>query len=211
VTVCRLFRSKGVSELVRALYDVRDAVPSAVLLVVGEEMEGGYLDELRAMARDLGLHDRVRFLGHRDDVAAVMAAADLFSMPSDYEPFGLVYAEAMAMELPVVALDNGGTVEVVQHEVDGLLSAPGDREGLAANLRALLLDPERRAAYGARGRRRVEEQFTTQRMANDAADVYDYLARPHPEEVDGRSGSLGVAIDDGESPTRNGHAGHLGH
>ena len=74
------------------------------------------------------------------------------------------------MALPVVALDNGGTVEVVEHGVTGLLSAPGDREALAANLRALLLDPERRAAYGASGRRRVEQLFTTQRMAADTAE-----------------------------------------
>ena len=70
----------------------------------------------------------MRFLGRRDDVPAVMAAADVFAMPSEWEPFGLVYAEAMAMALPVVALDNGGTVEVVEPGETGLLSAPDDGE-----------------------------------------------------------------------------------
>ena len=74
-------------------------------------------------------------------------------MPSQYEPFGLVFAEAMAMTLPVVALANGGAVEVVENGVTGLLSAPGDAEALADNLRTLLLDPKQRAAFGARGRR----------------------------------------------------------
>ncbi len=210
ITVCRLFRSKGVSEVVQAMHDVREAVPSAVLLVVGEEMEWGYLDELRGMAHDLQIDDRVHFLGRRDDVPALMAAADVFAMPSEYEPFGLVYAEAMAMELPVVALDNGGTVEVVEHEADGLLSPPGDRDALADNLRALLLDPGRRAAYGAHGRRRVEQCFTTQRMAANTAAVYELLARDRPDDVGGRSGTLDPGVDRGESPKRNGHAGHLG-
>ena len=141
------------SELIQALHDVSDEVPTAVLLVVGEETEAGYLDELRAMVRAYDLDGRVRFLGRRDDVPALMAGADVFAMPSMFEPFGLVFAEAMAMALPVVALDNGGTVEVVEQGVTGLLSAPGDRDALAANLRRLLLDPDTRAAYGKRGTR----------------------------------------------------------
>lgn len=209
VTVCRLFRSKGPSELVQALHDISDAVPDAVLLIVGEEMEGGYLAELQAMARELEVADRVLFLGHRDDVPAVMAASDVFSMPSEWEPFGLVYAEAMAMALPVVALDNGGTVEVVHHGVDGLLSAPGDRDALADNLRTLLLDPALRAAYGTRGRRHVEQEFTTQRMAADTADVYARLVPRQPEPADG-PGTLADETDRDEGPKRNGHAGHVG-
>lgn len=173
LTACRLFRSKGVHQLVEAIHDVRAEVPSVVLLVVGQEMEAGYLDELRELVSRLGLEDHVRFLGHRDDVGALMAAADVFAMPSDLEPFGLVFAEAMAMRLPVVALANGGTVEVVEQGVTGLLSAPGDRDGLVADLRTLLLDPDRRARYGEAGRRRVEQWFTTRQMAARVTDVYE--------------------------------------
>lgn len=176
VTACRLFRAKGVTELVDAVHQLRREVPDAVLLVVGKEMEYGYLAELRSQVHRYGLGDRVRFLGHRDDMVEVMAAADVFAMPSRDEPFGLVYAEAMAMELPVVGLDSGGTVEVVEHGVSGLLSAAGDTEALAGNLRALLVDPERRREYGSSGRRRVETFFTTQRMAADTAAVYDTVS-----------------------------------
>jgi glycosyltransferase involved in cell wall biosynthesis len=172
LTVCRLFRAKGVSELITALHDISPQAPNAVLLVVGEETASGYLEELKAMVRAYGLDDRVRFLGRRGDVPALMAAADVFSMPSQYEPFGLVYVEAMAMELPVVALANGGTVEVVEHGVTGLLSDPGDREALAANLRELLLETGRRADYGRRGRERVERLFTTRRMAGDTLAAF---------------------------------------
>jgi glycosyltransferase involved in cell wall biosynthesis len=178
LTVCRLFRAKGVGELIKALHDVSDEVPSAVLLVVGEQTEPDYLEELREMVRAYDLDERVRFLGRRDDVPVLMAAADVFAMPSHNEPFGLVYAEAMAMALPVVALANGGTVEVVEQGATGLLSPPGDSDALAANLRLLLLDADTRAAYGKRGRERVERQFTTKRMADDTANVFtDVLGR----------------------------------
>jgi hypothetical protein len=86
----------------------------------------------------------------------------------------------MAMGLPVVALANGGTVEVVEDGVTGLLSAPGDREGLAANLRAFLTDPAMRRAFGIRGRRRVEEHFTTERMAADVVRTYERVTSPRP-------------------------------
>jgi len=100
-------------------------------------------------------------------------------MPSLEEPFGLVFLEAMAMELPVVGLATGGSPEVVEHGTTGLLSQPGDIGGLSENLLALLRDPERRTRMGANGRRRVEEHFTTPRMARDTALVYEWLtSRP---------------------------------
>jgi glycosyltransferase involved in cell wall biosynthesis len=104
-----------------------------------------------------------------------MAAADLFAMPSLGEPFGLVYLEAMAMGLPVVALDSGGTPEVVEHGVTGLLSQPGDASQLTTNLLTLLADPERRKNMGDAGRRRVEAYFATPRMAADTSAVYQRL------------------------------------
>ena len=96
--------------------------------------------ELAALADELGVDDSVVFTGRRSDVARLMAAADVFAMPSLEEPFGLVYLEAMAMRLPVVALDSGGTPEVVEHGRSGLLSAPGDIDALAANIVELLSD-----------------------------------------------------------------------
>jgi glycosyltransferase involved in cell wall biosynthesis len=139
-----------------------------------------------------------------------MAAADVFAMPSNLEPFGLVYTEAMAMELPVVALANGGTIEVVEHGVDGLLSDPGDAKGLAANLHALLVEPERRSTFGSRGRRRVEQLFTTKTMAAAAADVFEQVATSRPARRAAGAGSLVAGSRSSESPERNGHAEHLG-
>src|SRR5206468_5991867 len=107
-----------------------------------------------------------------------MAACDVFALPSFEEPFGLVYAEAMAMKRPVVALGNGGTPEVVEHGKSGLLSSPGDDEALANNIITLLRDPDLRARMGEYGRRQVETRFAPARMARDMEQVYGELASP---------------------------------
>jgi glycosyltransferase involved in cell wall biosynthesis len=107
-----------------------------------------------------------------------MAACDVFTMPSLEEPFGLVYLEAMAMQRPVVSLDNGGTPEVVEHGLSGLLSPPRDIDALARNIVLLLRDPALRARMGAHGRSRVLEYFNVGRMAQDAGAAYEaVLAR----------------------------------
>ena len=172
LTVCRLFPGKGVAELIGALARVREQRPDTVLLVAGRETQTGYAAELAALARSLGQESHVRFLGLRDDVPALMAAADVYAMPSREEPFGLVFAEAMAMELPVVALRSGGAPEVVEDGRTGLLVRDDDPDALAAHLLALVEDPELRRTMGAQGRKLVESHFTTDRMARDVATVY---------------------------------------
>jgi glycosyltransferase involved in cell wall biosynthesis len=178
VTVCRLFAAKGLEELIQALAMIREEQPEVRLLIVGDDgpLRGTYERALASLVHELGLDDHVVFTGRRSDVARLMAAADVYAMPSVDEPFGLVFLEAMAMERPVVALDNGGTPEVVEHGRSGLLSSPGDIEGFAANVLLLLREPELREQMGRFGRRRVEERFTIDRMARDTASVYRLVA-----------------------------------
>lgn len=175
--VARVFVAKGQAELIRALSLVHAAVPHAVLVIVGQDYPPGtnYSEELRALAKDLGVADRVIFTGLRKDVPRLIAASDVLAMTSYEEPFGLVYAEAMAMKRPVIALDNGGTPEVVEHGKSGLLSAWGDTAALAANIRQLAEDPALRARMGEYGRQKVEAQFAPQRLARDVAQVYAAL------------------------------------
>lgn len=176
VSVSRLFSWKGQRELVRALPLVQKEVPDVFLLIVGADaghVQGkSFTEELRELARELGIADRVIFAGKRSDVPQVMAACDLFTLPSFEEPFGLVFLEAMAMQKPVIALNNGGTPEVVEHGRTGLLSPPWDVPALASNIVALLRDRERARRMGEAGRARVLESFTAQRMARDAANAY---------------------------------------
>ncbi len=174
VSVGRLFRGKGYVELLGALALVKRKYPNVRLAVVGSDYPdgSGMTETLKEHARQFGVGENVVFAGQRSDVPLLLAACDVFSLPSFEEPFGLVYAEAMAMKRPVVALANGGTPEVVEHGKCGLLSAPGDIDALAANLLQLLDDPALRIQFGEYGRKRVEEHFTPQRMASDFAALY---------------------------------------
>ena len=198
ITVCRLFPGKGPAELIRALAIVREDQPGAKLVVVGQDVspDGSYGRELSALACELGVGDSVIFTGRRGDVPRLMAAADVFAMPSLEEPFGLVYLEAMAMRLPVVALDSGGTPEVVEHGRIGLLSRPHDLDALAANMIELLSDAGLRARLGEHGRRDVEQRFSVDRQGRDVAEVYRLI-------LSGRGGGsvqfegVGHAVDIG--------------
>lgn len=179
VSVARLFSWKGHRELVQALAIVQRELPDVRLAIVGADYpEGsGTTRTLRALAAELGITDNVLFTGARRDVASLLAAGDVFALPSFEEPFGLVFAEAMAMKRPVVGLTNGGTPEVVEHGKSGLLSAPKDVAGLAANLLRLLRSPELRAQMGEEGRRQVETRFHPARIASDFVNLYAELAR----------------------------------
>jgi glycosyltransferase involved in cell wall biosynthesis len=179
VSVSRLFRQKGQPELLRALARVRRDLPDVRLLIVGRDAfgahGGSFTEELKTLARELGVADRVVFTGERSDIPRMMSACDVFALPSLEEPFGLVFLEAMAMQRPVVALGDGGTPEVVEHGRSGLLSRAGDIDALSDNIVTLLKDRELRARFGAYGRARVVEHFTAQRMARDAGAAYDTM------------------------------------
>jgi glycosyltransferase involved in cell wall biosynthesis len=174
ISVARLFRGKGHFELLGALALVKRNYPNVRIAIVGSDYPAGSgtTQLLKEHARELGVGENIVFTGQRSDIAPLLAACDVFALPSFEEPFGLVFVEAMAMKRPVVALTNGGTPEVVEHGKCGLLSPPGDIDALAANLLRLLGDPALRAQFGEYGRSRVEQHFTPQRMASDFAALY---------------------------------------
>jgi glycosyltransferase involved in cell wall biosynthesis len=174
VSVARLFPGKGHVELLGALALLKREYPNVRLAIVGSDYpaDSGTTRMLSEHARKLGVGENVVFTGQRSDIPSLLAACDVFSLPSFEEPFGLVFAEAMAMKRPVVALTNGGTPEVVEHGKCGLLSPPGDIDALAANLLRMLSDPALRTRFGEYGRSRIEEHFTPQRMASDFAALY---------------------------------------
>jgi len=132
------------------------------------------------MAVDLGLADRVRFLGWRPDVADVLQAADVVTLPSRAEGLPLAVLEAMACARPVVATPVGGVPDAVVDEVTGLLIPPDDPHRLAAAILRLLRDRDTAGRMGAAGRRRVEESFSLEGFASGVEAVYqDLLAPPH--------------------------------
>ncbi len=177
--VARAVPWKGHELLLNALHEIKDELPDFKLLIVGKDDPGSlpkgsrsYLEVLKEKAAELGLGNRVIFTGPRSDVQAILAACDLYTMPTLEEPCALAILEAMAMKKPVVALDSGGTREVVEDGKSGLLSPPGDVEQLAENILTLVNNPARCKQMGEYGRKRVEEYFNPPRMANEVERVY---------------------------------------
>jgi len=117
----------------------------------------------------------VELLGNRSDVPLLLAAADLFVLPSHREGLPLCLVEAHAMSRASVAFDTGGNGEVIDNGKTGLLVTSGDNAALAATLGELLDDPSRRAQLGALARHRFLERFTHERMVVDYIEVYDRL------------------------------------
>lgn len=163
---------KGVDVLLEAMAGLRTAHPQARLTIVGD---GEQRLALEAQARSLRLESAVRFAGAvaHDRLPALYATADVFCLPSFAEGVPTVLMEAMATELPVVSTAVMGTPELVEHELSGLLVAPGRSDLLADALARLLADAELRARMGAAGRRRILAAYD--RRAS-AAEVHRVLA-----------------------------------
>lgn len=164
----RLVAQKGFDVLIRAF--AQAALPAHDLLLAGEGSERAALESL---ASDLGLSQRVRFIGRADRALAValFKGCDFFVLPSRQEPFGIVNLEAMAAGKAVVAMRVGGVPEIVQDEQTGMLIPPEDSEALARAITRMVLNPELREQFGAAGRERVQK-FTWPAIAEQYLDVY---------------------------------------
>jgi len=173
VTVAVQREPKGIQHMLAALPEVIAAFPEVRYLLVGD---GPHRSALEEQAARLGLSDRVIFTGARDDVARLLAAADLFILPSLTEALPTVVAEAMAAGLPVVATTVGGIPEMVRPGDAALLVPPADPEALAEAVGRLLANPRQAAAMGLAGRRLVAERFDIRTQAGALADDYRALA-----------------------------------
>ncbi len=165
---------KGHDVLLRAMPEILAAVSTAHLLIVGD---GPLRDALEGLATELRLHEHVTFTGFQEDPVPFYRALDLYVMASAEEPFGLVTIEAMACEKAVVGSASGGTVEIIEQNVTGLLVPPGRVETLAAACITLLRDPQQRQIMGKRGRQRVLERFTLQHRVDQIAGALTRLKR----------------------------------
>ena len=168
-TVARLQPEKGITTLLKAASSVCAEVPDARFLVVGD---GPLRGELLALARSLGLSDRVRFLGHRSDAREIVGALDVLVVPSLTEGAPLIVLEAMASGVPVVASAVGGIPDQVRHAKEGLLVEPGDPGALGEALVDLLRDPARARRLGEAGLRRTEREFGHETMVRRVQAVY---------------------------------------
>jgi glycogen(starch) synthase len=167
----RVVGKKGF-DLLLAAYAATDRARDSVDLVIGGA--GSALGDLRALADELGLADRVHFPGrlNRQQVGTVMAGAEVFVMPSRLEPFGIVVLEGWRAGVATMATTRGGPPEFVRDGVDGVLIDPFDTAGFAAALEQVVTDDDLRHSLAAAGAARVEE-FAWPVVADRYRAVYE--------------------------------------
>jgi len=174
LTIGRLVARKGHEVAVRAMPRILALHPEAELRIVGD---GPLRPRLEALVRELGVERHVTLPGTIWPSTPVLAGADLFLFPSLDEPQGLAVLEAFAAGVPVVASRTGGIVEMVEHDVTGVLVEPGNVEALAAAVIGLLSDEGRRERLARRAARRAEE-FDIARVAARFERCYQRLVEP---------------------------------
>jgi glycosyltransferase involved in cell wall biosynthesis len=172
----RLADQKRVADLLDAADLLQHVEPSAVTLIAGDGPLRRALEE-RAAAFTLLGSGRVRFLGHREDVPSLLAAADALVLPSAYEGLPNVVLEAMAAGKPVIATAAPGTTEAVEAGRTGVLVPVGDVRGLCRAMRDLARNPAERRRLGEAGREVVAERFPVAAMIDAFACLYEDLVR----------------------------------
>lgn len=177
LSAAALVRRKGLDVLLDALAALAARSLRPRLWVAGEGPERA---ALQAQAARLGLGAQVEWLGQRDDVGDLLAAADVFVLPSRAEGLGVAALEAMAAARPVVASGVGGLADAVVDGRTGLLVPPGDAVALGAALERVLREPDVRARLAAAGPARVAEGFLAEQMVAAYERLYRVVLDPRP-------------------------------
>lgn len=167
-TVARLAPQKGVDFFLRASAILAAEFPDLRFLVVGD---GPLMSQLKELARQLGISERVVFTGQRDNVPALLGKLSVYVQPSLSEGQGLAVLEAMAAGCPVVATRAGGLKEVVVHGENGLLATPGDSRELAFFVAQLLRNPGLAARLGERAKLSLG-RYSRDKMLADTLHLY---------------------------------------
>lgn len=164
IAVSSLSQQKDYNTLIKAI----KKLPGVHLLVVGQ---GPLKNSLMKLAVDLGVGERIHFLGHRNDVAQLIKTADVFTQSSHWEGFGLTVVEAMACGVPVIATNVPGVNEVIVDGVSGILVPPKDENALAASISAVLSNEHLSNKLRMNGLERAKK-FSIDTMADEVTNIY---------------------------------------
>jgi glycosyltransferase involved in cell wall biosynthesis len=175
-TVAVLRPQKGIQFMIQALPAILSAYPDTYYLVVGS---GTHENLLKQEVNRLRVGDRVIFAGMRKDVPRLLAASDIFVLPTLTEALPTVLAEAMAARLPIIASRVGGVPEMLIDGQNGCLVEAGDLNGLIAACDTLLGDPETRAAMGNKGWEIVRHKFNIEKQVDQLEQLYLDQLRAH--------------------------------
>ncbi len=181
-----LIPRKGLDTLIRAAALALEQQPSLTFVIVGRVPVGSRTDHsagYKALAAQLGIADKVRFIGFLDDVRPAVKDFDILALPSLQEPFGRSIIEAMALGTPVVASRVGGIPEIIDDGSDGLLATPGDPEALAGAICRMAEDAVLRSGISAAAADKVASQFNVARLNRKMEELLLQAAgRPRSEE-----------------------------
>ena len=175
VCVARFAPQKNHALLINAFAKGPASDPKAHLVLAGQ---GVLRAELQKRVNQLGLTNRVHFLGLRRDIPEVLGAADIFALGSDYEGNPLSVIEAMAAGLPIVSTAAGGVPELLQNGKQGFIVQPGHADQLSEAMMTLLKDPELRRTMGAAAAARAKEKFDVAAMVRAYEELYDEISAP---------------------------------
>ncbi|GJM21591.1 MAG: hypothetical protein DHS20C15_15060 [Planctomycetota bacterium] len=189
----RLAPNKGQADLLRAFAHIAERAPGAWLILAGDDsIEDGNANhraELEALARELGIDQRTRFLGFRSDMDAVYRTTDIVVDAAWEEPFGMVVVEPMVYGRPVVGTNAGGIPEIIDDGSNGVLVPPRDPEALGDALLRLVVDTGWRAALGRGARESVVQRFELDVHTAQVAAVFEHVANGDAPTLSGaRSG-----------------------
>ncbi len=169
-----LSEQKGVPFLLTAAQQVLARQPKTRFVIAGD---GPLKEQLEQQAAELGLGKRVLFLGYRSDMPAVIAAFDIYVLPSLWEGLPLALLEALAAGRPIVATAVGGSPEVVDHGINGFVIPPRDSTAMAERLLTLISDPDLRRQMAQVNRARFAEQFSLAAMVERHQELYAEVCR----------------------------------
>lgn len=171
LSVAELIKRKGLDINIKAISYIKNKYPKIQYFIIGEGPEESNLLKLRER---LGLNDTVHFLGKlpHEEVIRYMAQADVFSLPSWNEAFGVVYIEAMALGIPVIACRGEGIEDVIYSGENGILVTPKDVEDLTVKLDFLISKPEKAQSIARKGQALVLNKYTWEENAKKTIALY---------------------------------------
>ena len=174
--ISRVAAKKGQEYLIRAFLKVKKNIPDSALLVVGR---GPDVDRLKQLAKKLEVENDVHFLGFVKDKNAALAMMDIFVFPATWEleGFGLVIAEAMLMQKPIIAVDFGPSSEIIENGKTGILAPSADPETLAQALLTLLNNPKLAKQIGNEAKQTAQARFNIAKSAKDIRENLQNAAK----------------------------------
>ncbi|PIU84517.1 MAG: hypothetical protein COS67_12865, partial [Deltaproteobacteria bacterium CG06_land_8_20_14_3_00_44_19] len=170
----RLVWQKGFEYLIEAVPDVVEEYPEARFLIVGE---GPLRKSLEALSEEFRIRDKVIFTGFRSDIKEILSAIDILVIPSLLEGFPMITLEAMAMAKPIIATNIDGITEQITDGINGILTPPKDSSAIAQAIITLINNRGKAKAMGLAARKKVEQEFSVDKMVAETEKVYLSLLR----------------------------------